>query len=423
MKHQDVVAGKDLFNNRGAVAVYTAIVLVVLLAFGALAVDVGHLYGVRNELNNAADAGALAGAQSLYDDDGNLTVENAKDEAKRVAELNPTGNVKVSIQDGGVQVGHWSFITRTFTPSDKTTQLDGWQEMGSIDLDTNTEFINAVRVTVNRPDTPSFLAQILSFFSDENKFKQFMVGSRGTAYLGFAGFIPPGEVDWPLGLCQNFLKQGGHYSCSVGRLISDNDETGGWTNFDQTVLDGECTPTNPPTVNSLPCSKSNSNPIFLGEYISATDGMVQPIFDNLYEKCWLKNNAPPDHPLNVTLPVVDCGLKNFRGGQCKEMKVVGVVNVDIVWMQNDNPQSGNDPVPRKMWNEKKGEWWTCPTGSAQYCFNELSKEFDLKDKNGDPAKLEKKSIYFLPNCKVHKPIGNTGGENYGIIARVPYLVD
>ena len=42
-----------------------AIGLLTLLGFAALAIDVGYLFVVRNELQNAADAAALAGAGKL----------------------------------------------------------------------------------------------------------------------------------------------------------------------------------------------------------------------------------------------------------------------------------------------------------------------------------------------------------------------
>ena len=34
-----------------------------------------------------------------------------------------------------------------------------------------------------------------------------------------------------------------------------------------------------------------------------------------------------------------------------------------------------------------------------------------------------KTIYFLPSCSFHEPKGQTGGENFGILARIPVLVD
>lgn len=52
-------------ERRGAIIVMVAILLVVLLGCVALAVDIGHLYVARTELQRAADAAALAGAQAL----------------------------------------------------------------------------------------------------------------------------------------------------------------------------------------------------------------------------------------------------------------------------------------------------------------------------------------------------------------------
>jgi hypothetical protein len=50
-------------DERGAVSVLVAMLLVVLLGFGAIAVDVGMLYAERTQLRNGADAAALAIAQ------------------------------------------------------------------------------------------------------------------------------------------------------------------------------------------------------------------------------------------------------------------------------------------------------------------------------------------------------------------------
>jgi Flp pilus assembly protein TadG len=50
-------------NERGAVAVLVALLLVVLLGFGALAIDASMLYAQKAQLQNGADAAALAIAQ------------------------------------------------------------------------------------------------------------------------------------------------------------------------------------------------------------------------------------------------------------------------------------------------------------------------------------------------------------------------
>ena len=47
-------------NDRGAVSIITAIMMVALLGFAAIAIDVGMLYAERAQLQNGADAAALA---------------------------------------------------------------------------------------------------------------------------------------------------------------------------------------------------------------------------------------------------------------------------------------------------------------------------------------------------------------------------
>jgi hypothetical protein len=55
----------DDSKRRGQVLVLVALSLLVLILFVALAVDVGNFYAQRRRMQNAADAGALAGAQEL----------------------------------------------------------------------------------------------------------------------------------------------------------------------------------------------------------------------------------------------------------------------------------------------------------------------------------------------------------------------
>src|SRR5262245_23013914 len=67
-------------NERGAVLVHVAVILVGLIAFTAFAYDYGVMFVSRREAQNAADAGALAGAISLsYVDpnDQNLAQQSA----------------------------------------------------------------------------------------------------------------------------------------------------------------------------------------------------------------------------------------------------------------------------------------------------------------------------------------------------------
>jgi len=70
-------------SQRGQVLVIAALSLVVLLLFVALATDVGYWYGERRHMQNAADAGALAGAWQLCFGSRDAAVSSAIDYAVR----------------------------------------------------------------------------------------------------------------------------------------------------------------------------------------------------------------------------------------------------------------------------------------------------------------------------------------------------
>ncbi len=94
-------------KRRGAVAVFVVVTLVALFGFTALTIDVGYLYNVRAELQNTADAAALAGAQLLPDEAA------ARETAREYANRN---NASV-VNDADVVLGNWSWTATAFTPN------------------------------------------------------------------------------------------------------------------------------------------------------------------------------------------------------------------------------------------------------------------------------------------------------------------
>ncbi|MGI6332261.1 MAG: pilus assembly protein TadG-related protein [Zhaonellaceae bacterium] len=56
-------------DEKGSVVVFIAAALTFLVGLGALVIDVGMLYAKRVQLQNVADAAALAGAQEIFMDD------------------------------------------------------------------------------------------------------------------------------------------------------------------------------------------------------------------------------------------------------------------------------------------------------------------------------------------------------------------
>ena len=52
-------------NEGGQAIIQVTVSILVLIAFVALAIDAGNTYAQRRQMQNAADAGALAGAREL----------------------------------------------------------------------------------------------------------------------------------------------------------------------------------------------------------------------------------------------------------------------------------------------------------------------------------------------------------------------
>jgi hypothetical protein len=379
-------------NQKGVSAVIIAICLFVLIGFVALAFDLGHLFMVKNELQNAADAGALAGAANLYDPDGDVIRTDANQIARDTAIQNTSEGaaVKVDWTSGtngpDVQRGHWGFQTvgppsvdKSYFIANSSTTVINITQFSTEQLNAMDAFINAVRVRVQSQPT-----SVVLYFARIFGFDIYPLAAEAVAYLGYAGDLGPGEVDWPIALCENSIKEGGILSCNIGRMINSGSNPGthntaGWTNFEQSKTGEDCdgipaankTTIEPLIIQGGNCSyEGNPKPIILGNGIAATNGQVASLLqdDSLYG-CWKSaynefcsefdasgkcigdernvfiddddTDTLPDQPWKIKLPVIDCG-PDGEVGNC--MDVVGAVTVKLVWI-NDN---GNDPQYKKV---------------------------------------------------------------------------
>jgi len=113
-------------DRRGITLVWLALFLLpLLLFFAGLAIDIAYMYNIKNQLQVAADAAALAGA-ALLDDVDDLSQVSARDEAKKFASKNSAAGDPVQLADEGpgtntlsdqndITVGHWDSVSRTYT--------------------------------------------------------------------------------------------------------------------------------------------------------------------------------------------------------------------------------------------------------------------------------------------------------------------
>ena len=394
-----------------------ALLILVFTGFAAVAIDIGHLFVVRNELQNAADAGCLAGARFLYSDDGLVVNENSNQIAYQAAIANKSDKAPVDVHwTAGnmedVERGHWSFSTGTFTPTELTQPVNLW-DVSPEELDANPVFINALRVKTRRQDTPS-----ASFFARIYGYENFSLSREAIAYIGFAGTLAPGEADQPIAICRESLLMNGQYTCSTGRMITNHTvvaglESGAWTDFNQ---DSAClTGTNAETVRSLICSGGNPEPILLGQAVAVNGGYIQNAH-GLLRGCWQAFTGETQL-WTLALPVIECPGNNVDS--CARM--VGAVTVNIVWITPWEDDPSYSYAPWQMENPRTGTTWSSNNPDGQVRRNSFVQNFNLQNVDGSPVSYQRRGVYFLPDCSTHQPRGRTGGENFGVLAKIPVL--
>jgi hypothetical protein len=508
----------------------------------------GHLYVARNQLQNAADAGALAGARFLYtaecgasnvnangftDCDTGKVMNSANQIAHDAARANMSEGTAVEVnwspgenENSDVERGHWSFATGEFTPRDTTALVPLWN-VNFDELDANPDFINAVRVVTRRSAKP-----VSSFFARIFGREGFEVWTEAIGYIGFSAGIGKGEVELPIVICQQSIQEGpGQYSgCNMGRMLNSgsNDpthNTAGWTNFD-TSEHNDCKDIDTASardMQDLICGP-NENPAIdftKTEWMGTTGGVQQVTFTDM-RNCWIGASVDTDDddvldtsitdttltspmfaagmpvmPWGMKLPVVDCDGNNVAN--CS--RLVGVVHITLLWMTYGGTPQYVD-APKKMYEQESiTDSWPSPGDQSMtledlqnvasgYVYDpdvwngaastvgvgqvfdypqilgrlsaawldaqvkdlngdaiittaeeDLSKEtaareeagkvrwasfvnhFKLKNVDDTPAPYAKKSMYFLPSCKDEKITGPSGNGVFGILAKIPVLVE
>jgi len=388
--------GSDLFmklvDDRGAIIGLVVFMMVVLMGFAALAVDVGHLYMVRNELQNAADAGALAGASVLYSDNATRVKSDANQVAFDAATSNnvtifPGGWSAVQVDwtpgtnTGGVERGHYNYATGEFTRNDAlepVNLLSGTEAT----LNSDTYFVNAVRV-ITRTSTGSLFGRFLGISTSD-------LFAEAIAYIGFAKELNPRDVDQPIAVCQEWLYPSdssrnpcNNYPNNSYWVVPDNtDRVARWITLDQDPQhDMSCSETldgNPQVSsfdNSMVISMMHSNLPALQDFRQLWHGdsllLGRCARNDLdHDPTRIResfidsdNDGVPDRPWILTLPVIDCA-------NTYSMPPLGRVEVAIIWITPSSNVCYD--APSIMYDEPAGpSAWTYG-GLVLECSNQCS---------------------------------------------------
>lgn len=426
-------------NQNGSIAILTAILLTTFLGFVVLSVDTGYLVASKNELQNAADAGALAGARELYSEDGSGINTNCNLIAYNTAMKNYVANDEIEILGNGtnntedIQRGHWSFATGEFTQSDNTT-VELWDEDGTIIpkdvLDADLTFVNAVEVTVRRETNPITLFFARLFDQSEAK-----MSATAVAYIGFVGTFYSGDFDAPVALCIEMLALDPDnpevFTCG-NAVWFEKDETAMWTNFLQVEEKGDaCTSGNTPTV--MAALNGNLGALYTGLDMGVINGnsSVHPDLKAIWETNSNVDGEPTARKIvEVALPVINCFDEDTEQVENTCAQLVGGVTVELLWMTDNTSLNGNnnayDEMPTKLYDLNGNVIFTSSEPSGEDRWDDFIRDEDIALVEPDAPFLDlaTNQMYFRASCETSMdPAGAPGGENFGILSKTPVLVN
>ncbi|MFH0905664.1 MAG: pilus assembly protein TadG-related protein [bacterium] len=359
-----------LRGNKGIVAVYVALGLVVFIGFAALAVDVGYLMVSKNELQNAADAAALAATRHLgviYEplsySDQHAYVCNPGDIvpiAQATAASNKAAGQSVLVQGADVVIGKWDGVAKTLTETLNQP--------------------NAVRVNARRDTTVG--TGIGTFFARIFNINEVSVTATATAALTGSSSIKEGELNLPIGISETWFK----YSCTPGQNITfypTTDSCAGWTNWTDAKNDKVSDP-------------DLKNEIFPG----LIDGTLEAAAATLNETEWWFSGGNLSKPTWVKFNELFQMKKDPDSGEWETKVVLYSFSKDSIdSCQNPNPSDGPLPI----------------VGFASFILREVVVPPSLP--GGEPQK----SIVGSLECS-SVAAGRGSGVNYGTMGSIPGLV-
>ena len=164
-------------REQGIITPVLAACLAMGLGLLAMTVDLGQLFVAKNELQNIADAAALAGAKKLIQakDPANpdlaaVYCSEAISTAQTAASNNRSFGATMTVSNADVTLGQWNLTTGSFTKTGCST---------------NPMDVTAIQVTVTRDGTEN--PSLTTFFGGLLGSPQMNSSATAVAYLGLAG--------------------------------------------------------------------------------------------------------------------------------------------------------------------------------------------------------------------------------------------
>jgi Flp pilus assembly protein TadG len=268
-------------ETSGAVAIITALALVAICGAGALAIDLGHLASVKNELQIAAEAGALGGARALCTQ---IPGSSSFVDIPNWANGNTTANYtfKKNAADGtllanaDIQTGFWNLAWNWSTAPKNATGAIQLLPQGTA---ANPLYVPAVRVKidkntgVNNGKVLFSLARVMGITaasaSTQTVAAVFPQKGKGIYSVPAQSCLP---FATPLKWVQDHWNDDPPTSFRIGSTYH-SDDGGEWTSF---LIDAN----NVPTIHNL-IENGNPAPMKVGDNIYIQPGTKSVLYTDL----------------------------------------------------------------------------------------------------------------------------------------------
>jgi Flp pilus assembly protein TadG len=266
-------------DRSGSVAVISAIAIVMLVSFAALALDIGHLVSVKSELQKAADAGALAGARALALPKGitDWNWANGKTVAVSTVQNNSADNRDLTdFTVANVQAGYWDLNwTRGNTPAN----LLGCENPAA--FVPASKQVAAIKVTVQKTQGGSgSSAPVATFFASVMGITSLEAKASAVAMMSPPTTIPYSDA-WPFALPYTWVNNHWNDNPPLSFAVAANqhvDSGGQWTPFKDQISGADY-------IDGLLLGTNTTDSITVGDQIFIQTGERASVYNTAYDNC------------------------------------------------------------------------------------------------------------------------------------------
>jgi Flp pilus assembly protein TadG len=321
-------------NEDGAVFIYVTVALLALFGLSAIALDTGRVFNLRHEVQQAADAAALAGAWQL---DGTLAGSQKADAAARTTPI-VTNNQKFGNATGAVGIASTSF----------------WSAVPASD-----------DAPLSAAAPPYDFIEVTTSAVVQNTLLMRVVGAAPTVTLTAKAVARKGKAVCqvtPLFMC---LPGGASFDPTlyIGHQVQMKAPQGGsWTNGNWGLLDTPGGSQSSPALAAM-IAGTNGLPQCIGSTVDTKPGNVASISPAFNIRLDMYENlpGPTDERTTAGFPPAENVIK---GKAASNATCSNHTNVAGTAMPNDNTFNSTTRLGDGQWN--CATWWNAnhPSGPA-----------------------------------------------------------